>query len=30
VDALEAWFNTYGVVDPATYPTAQQRIQRLN
>lgn len=30
VDALEAWFNTYGVVDPVTYPTALQRIQRLN
>jgi 5'-nucleotidase len=30
LDALEAWFGAYGTVDPASYPNAQSRIQRLN
>ncbi|QID16257.1 bifunctional metallophosphatase/5'-nucleotidase [Nitrogeniibacter mangrovi] len=30
VDALEAWFEAYGVVDPASYPNATARIQRVN
>jgi 5'-nucleotidase len=30
LDALEAWFQHYGVINPGTYPAAQARIQRLN
>jgi len=30
VDALEAWFQAYGVVDPASYPNSQSRIGRIN
>lgn len=30
LDALEAWLQHYGPVDPATYPEAMTRIQRSN
>jgi 5'-nucleotidase len=30
VDALEAWFQAYGVVDPASYPNSLSRINRIN
>jgi len=30
LDALEAWFTEKGSIDPANYPNAQARIQRIN
>lgn len=30
LDALEAYFGVFGIVNPATYPNVQARIQRLN
>ena len=30
VDAQEAWFDAYGLIDPATYPNARSRIGRVN
>lgn len=30
LDAMEAWLVFYGTVDPAAYPSANARIQRLN